>query len=64
MKRAYVFFADGFEEMEAIGTVDILRRAGMNVTTVSIKKTEQVTGAHQVTVTADALISDIDTDDA
>lgn len=64
MKRAFVFFADGFEEMEAIGTVDILRRAGMNVTTVSIKKTEQVTGAHQVTVTADALISDIDIDDA
>ena len=31
-----VFFADGFEEIEAIGAVDILRRGGLDVATVSI----------------------------
>ena len=36
MKKAIVFLANGFEEMEALGTVDILRRGGIEVTTVSI----------------------------
>ena len=36
MKKAIVFLAEGFEEMEAIGTVDILRRGGVNALTASI----------------------------
>ena len=36
MKRVYVFLAQGFEEMEALGPVDILRRGGVEVLTVSI----------------------------
>lgn len=64
MKRAYVFFADGFEEMEAIGTVDILRRAGMDVVSVSVKNTPEVVGAHQVKVIADTVISQVDAGDA
>ncbi len=55
MKESYVFLANGFEEIEALSVVDILRRAGMPVKTVSITSALQVTGAHGVTVTADVL---------
>lgn len=60
MNTSYVFLADGFEEIEALATVDIMRRAGMDVVTVSINPTRQVTGAHAVTILADALISECD----
>ena len=56
MKKAIVFLANGFEEMEALGTVDILRRGGIEVQTVSITADPIVTGAHQVPVTADTTI--------
>jgi len=49
----YVFLAEGFEEIEALATVDILRRAGMNVKTVSVSGKPEVTGAHEITVSAD-----------
>ena len=55
MKESYVFLADGFEEIEALSVIDILRRAGMPVKTVSITSALQVKGAHGVTVTADVL---------
>ncbi len=55
MKDSYVFLADGFEEIEAISVIDILRRAGMPVKTVSISSSLQVKGAHGISVTADAL---------
>lgn len=48
----YVFLANGFEEMEALCTVDILRRAGLSVTTVGVGGT-QVVGTHNITVQAD-----------
>lgn len=48
----YVCLANGFEEIEALGTVDILRRAGLTVCTVGIGGTA-VTGSHGMTVTAD-----------
>ena len=44
MKKAIVFLANGFEEMEALGTVDILRRGGIEVTTVSITTDPVVIG--------------------
>lgn len=51
----YVFLAPGFEEIEALATVDILRRAGEQVVTVGV--TEQVVvGAHNIPVTADTTI--------
>lgn len=50
--------------MEAIGSVDVLRRAGMDVKSVSINATTTVKGAHGVKITTDALISEIDFDDA
>lgn len=55
MRESFVFLADGFEEMEAICVIDILRRGGMNVKTVSITASLQVTGAHGITVKTDVL---------
>ena len=59
MVKAFVFLATGFEEMEALGTVDVLRRAGIQTTTVSISDEKKVVGAHQVPVEADALLSEV-----
>lgn len=55
MKESFIFLAEGFEEVEAITVIDLLRRAGMPVKTVSITTALQVTGAHGVTVKADLI---------
>lgn len=55
MKDSFVFLAEGFEEVEALTIVDLLRRAEIPVKTVSITRSLQVTGAHGVTVNADLL---------
>jgi 4-methyl-5(b-hydroxyethyl)-thiazole monophosphate biosynthesis len=60
MKKVALFLANGFEEIEALGTVDVLRRAEILVQTVSISDELKVTGAHNVTVFADRLFTDID----
>lgn len=60
----YVFLADGFEEIEAIAVIDVLRRAQMPVCAVSIKSSREVIGAHQVAVLADATIDEIDFESA
>lgn len=54
----YVLLARGFEEIEALCPVDMMRRAGIECKTVSIAE-EYVTGAHGITVKADALLTDI-----
>lgn len=64
MKKVYVFLADGFEEVEALTVVDLLRRAEMNVVTVSIKEEKQVTGSNQIAVLADDVFSKVDCSDA
>lgn len=64
MKETFVFLAEGFEEVEAITVIDLLRRAGMNVKTVSITTALQVTGAHGVTVKADLLFDNTHFSDA
>lgn len=58
----YVFLADGFEETEALTTVDILRRAELDVVTVGVTG-KQVTGSHNITVIADIEAKDVTTDD-
>ena len=55
MKESFLFLAEGFEEVEALTAVDVLRRAGMRVKTVSITSALQVKGAHGVIVSADVL---------
>jgi len=60
----YVFLATGFEDIEALAPVDILRRAGLQVQTVSIMDDIVVTSAHGVNVVADTKIEAIDFDEA
>lgn len=60
MKNIAVHLATGFEETEAITVIDILRRAQLNVTTVSITGDLKVTGAHNISVEADKLFENID----
>ena len=47
-RTSYVFLANGFEEIEALTVVDVMRRAGMPVKTVSINSGDEVVGAHGV----------------
>lgn len=54
MKRIAVFLANGFEEIEAITPIDIWRRAGFDVTTISIDNENVVTGSHQIKIVTDS----------
>ncbi|MCH5219773.1 MAG: DJ-1/PfpI family protein [Muribaculaceae bacterium] len=56
----FLFLANGFEEIEALATVDVLRRAGMEVTTVSINHERLVAGAHGIEVHADVTFKEAD----
>ena len=55
----YLLLADGFEEVEALAPLDLLRRAGKEVLTVSITERRAVTGAHGITVLADLTAEEI-----
>ena len=58
MKKAYVFLADGFEEIEGLTVVDVLRRAGAEVEMVSVMDRKEITGAHGIKVEADRMIEE------
>ena len=62
MAKTAIFLADGFEEIEALTVVDLLRRAGIEITTASIMGRKSVEGSHKITVEADALLEDLDFD--
>ena len=64
MKKAFLFLAPGFEEIEALATVDILRRGGVDVKMISITDSRTVKGAHDIEVVADALYGDAEYSDA
>ncbi|MDR1042335.1 MAG: DJ-1/PfpI family protein [Clostridiales Family XIII bacterium] len=58
----YVHLADGFEEIEALTSVDLLRRVGVKVETVSVMGRLNVVGAHDIEVIADIVFEDADYD--
>lgn len=61
MKKIAVFLADGFEEVEALAPVDVLRRAGIETTIVGAKN-QTVYSSRKVKVIADALLAEVDLD--
>lgn len=63
MKEICVFLADGFEEIEAITPIDILRRGELPVKTVSIMSTKTVMGAHGVPLIADITLRELKEED-
>lgn len=63
MKKTVLFLAEGFEELEAIAVVDVLRRAEIEVRTVSISDNPEVVGAHGVTLVADLVWNELEAGD-
>ena len=62
-KKAAIFMADGCEEIEALTVVDILYRAGIPLTKVSISDSLSVTSSHEVTFLTDTTVSLLDFDE-
>ena len=60
MKTIFLFLTTGFEEIEALGTVDVLRRGGLDVKTVSLTDSKQVVASHQIPVIADLMFDEVD----
>lgn len=60
MKHVKVFLADGFEEIEGLTVVDLLRRAGVEVDTVSVTGQPGISGSHGIRVEADVLFEEAD----
>lgn len=60
MSQVCVFFAEGYEEIEALTVVDLLRRAGIDTATVSITGQRMVTGSHRIPVMMDQLFEEMD----
>ena len=56
----YIYLAEGFEEVEALTAVDVLRRAGIEVKTVSITGSRLVKGTHDIVVQADIIYEETD----
>jgi protein deglycase len=64
MKKAFVHFAEGFEEIEALTIVDVLRRAEIQTEMVSVTGRKQVSGAHGIKIIADVVFEDVNYDEA
>lgn len=63
-KKALIFLADGFEEVEGLTVVDLLRRAEISVDMVSITGNKKVIGSHGISVEADVLFAEADVAEA
>ena len=64
MAKVYVFLADGFEDVEALIPIDVLRRGGVEVVTISTTLFPQVESAHGVNIEADLQFDQVDYSDA
>lgn len=64
MKKVKVFLADGFEEIEGLTVVDLLRRAGIEVKTVSITNDKLIHGAHGIDIMADEIFAEAGSEQA
>ena len=60
MKKIFIFLAEGFEETEAVATIDVMLRGGLDVTSVSISDNLLVTGAHGISVNSDVFFENVD----
>lgn len=60
MAKVYIFMADGFEEVEGLTVVDLLRRVGIDIVMVSIMGKKSVRGAHNITIEADGVFEEMD----
>nr|WP_296157657.1 DJ-1 family glyoxalase III [uncultured Blautia sp.] len=63
-KKVYIFLADGFEDIEGLTVVDLMRRAGISIETVSIKEIKTVTTSHKIVMQTDRIFSETDFSDA
>ena len=59
MSNALIPLADGFEDIEAVSIIDVLRRGGVEVVTASLAEGTSVRSAHGILMEADALLSDV-----
>ncbi|HOD27549.1 MAG TPA: DJ-1/PfpI family protein [Bacteroidales bacterium] len=62
--KLLLFLAPGFEEIEAITVLDIARRAGLSIRSVSISNEKAVSGAHQISLNADLTFDEVNFDEA
>ncbi len=60
MSKVFLFLADGFEEVEGLTVVDLLRRAGIETEMVSVTGKKEISGSHGIRVMADVLFEDAD----
>lgn len=63
MEKGYVFLADGFEEIEGLTVVDLLRRAHIETRTVSVMGRKEIVGSHGISLLADEVFEDADFSD-
>lgn len=63
MKEVRIFLTTGFEEIEALGTIDVLRRAGISIKSISLTGEKTVVASHGVSVIADELFDNSDLSD-
>ena len=55
MSKVYIFLADGFEDIEGLTVVDLMRRPGIDIETVSIKNSREITTSHNITMYTDRI---------
>ena len=60
MEKVYIFLTTGFEEIEALATIDILRRGGVNIQSASLTGERTVTGGRKISVITDLLFEEAD----